>query len=838
MAQPIWSTPSGSVGSFPSGISLSVTLSAAPVLPATSISYIFLSGVLPQGIIFDSSGEISGTTSIVPRDITYTFSIRAIDNLGSLRDRTFSMSISGASIPQFITPEGNILSIQDSNWVELPIEISNPNTTNPIYVEVKEGILPPGLEINEVGIIRGYADPPVINFTASEITTLITASDATNSLTCISTTGFFIGRPIIFTGTSFGGIVEGLTYYIKTISNSTSFTISSTQDGPVVELTTDIGIMTALLPAVTVGQPTIRTYSFVLKLLSPLGNDLSSYSITIINQNAAISIGGPGFLPNTRTPTLLNTRPRTFNISQNDLENFGYYIVPPPNSAELTLSPSSPASMGRTESSNYFSFRILGYDFDGNLLNYQYSGLPSFLMGDISTGWITGNPTLATQGISEFNFTVRVFKLSNPSIISLLFNFSLIVSNDINGTIVWLTPGNLGNIFNGTVSSFNVRAVSDVALLYRIVDGSLPPNLTLLNNGEITGYVANQPTDALLEVGDSTTFDFTIEAYSTTYSLISLTKEFNIIVQQRYGYPTDTLYIKATPSIEDREILASLLNNEEIIPTAVIYRPTDINFGKATNVVYEHAYGIYASDVNQYLLAVTQNHYWRNITLGEIKTAVAKNNAGEIIYEVVYSEVIDNLINPEGISIPETIIWPRLIPLFLGPYWTSVVNIYTSWIEILNQEYYTSLTPGFARTLHPNSLYNMRERVGQVLGQEYDSSLLPLWMTSQQANGSTLGYTQAWVICYTKPGFSKTVANNIENIWIDPVGRNYTLNQINFQIDRFSVDKSITYNFDNTLDPPAWTDLPSATPPPNPIDSDDFYVLFPRKTILPDQTEY
>jgi hypothetical protein len=412
------------------------------------------------------------------------------------------------------------------------------------------------------------------------------------------------------------------------------------------------------------------------------------------------------------------------------------------------------------------------------------------------------------------------------------------VSNDINGTIVWLTPSNLGTIFNGTVSSFNVRAVSDVSLLYRIVDGSLPPNLTLLNNGEITGYVANQPTDELLEVGNSSTFDFTIEAYSTTYSLISLTKEFNITVQQRYGYPTDTLYIKATPSIEDREILNSLLNNEEIIPSEMIYRPTDINFGKATNVVYEHAYGIYASDVDQYLSAVTQNHYWRNITLGEIKTAVAKNNNGEIIYEVVYSEVIDNLINPEGASIPKTIIWPRLIPLFLGPYWTSVVNIYTSWIEILNQEYYTSLTPGFARTLHPNSLYNMRERVGQVLGQEYDSSLLPLWMTSQQANGSTLGYTQAWVICYTKPGFSETVGNNIKNIWLDPIGRNYTLNQINFQIDRFSVDKSITYNFDNTLDPPAWTDLPSASPPPNPIDSDDFYVLFPRKNILPDQTEY
>ncbi len=806
MAQPIWNTPSGSVGSFPSGIYLSVTLSANPVLPATSISYIFLSGRLPQGITFVSSGEISGTTSIVPRDTAYTFSIRAIDNLGNLRDRTFSMTISGAATPQFTTPDGSILTVQDSTWVEIPIEFSNPNTNNPVYIEVSEGLLPPGLEINEVGIIRGYPAPPVINSTSPAIATSITATDSsTNSISGITTTGFSIGRPIIFTGTEFGGITAGITYYIKSIINSSTFTISETQNGPTVELSTDIGVMTASLSSITVGQPTIRTYAFSLKLISPLGNDLASYSMTIVNQNAPVSAGGPGLLPNTRIPTILNTRPQTFNIEQNDYENFGYYIVPPKNSKELTVSPSVAASMGKTEDANYFSYRILGYDFDGNLLNYQYLDLPSFLTGDINTGWITGNPTLATQGISQYDFSVRTFKANTPGIISLVFNFSLIVRNGINGTIVWLTSSDLGTIFNGITSTFNVKATSDVDLEYTLVDGTLPPNLSLLSNGELPGIVAIQPTATLLDVGDETIFNFTIQAYSPTYPLITSDKEFNIVVKQQYGYPTDTLYIKATPSIVDREILETLLNNTTIIPNEILYRPTDVYFGKATSVVYEHAYGIYASDIDQYLAAVTQNHYWRNITLGEIKTAIAKNSNGEIIYEVVYSEVIDNLVNPAGTSIPETIIWPREIPLPLGS----------------------------VRILHPNSLFNMRKRVGQVLGQEYDSSLLPLWMTSQQENGSTLGYTQAWVICYTKPGFSEIVSNNIKNNWVDTVGNPYELNQINFQIDRFSVDKSITYDFDNSVDPAAWTELPSATPPPDPLDSDDFYVIFPRKTILP-----
>ena len=74
-------------------------------------------------------------------------------------------------------------------------------------------------------------------------------------------------------------------------------------------------------------------------------------------------------------------------------------------------------------------------------------------------------------------------------------------------------------------------------------------------------------------------------------------------------------------------------------------------------------------------------------------------------------------------------------------------------------------------------------------------------------------------------------------MWLDPIGNPYSLNTVNFKIDRFSVDKSITYNYDNRISPAAWTGLPSATPVPDPLDSKDFYVLFPRETILPDKNQ-
>jgi hypothetical protein len=212
----------------------------------------------------------------------------------------------------------------------------------------------------------------------------------------------------------------------------------------------------------------------------------------------------------------------------------------------------------------------------------------------------------------------------------------------------------------------------------------------------------------------------------------------------------------------------------------------------------------------------------------------------------------------------------------------------------------------------------MRKRVEQELGADYNFKLLPLWMTSQQIDGNTLGFTPAWVIAYTKIpepititaietsiadntikvsntsdilvggtiifsndvfgglqpnkvyyvievlsgnkikvsttkggssiilndgegsvsavydaiSYANVIKDNIQNDWP------FVLNQINFQIDRFSVSKTLTYNYDTLLETKSWTRYPSATPVPDPVDSQDFYVLFPQKTILPNKTQY
>ena len=454
MAQPIWNTTAGSIGTYPATLIMATPLSASPVSPATTITYILLSGTLPSGTTITSGGLISGTPTLVTVDTTTTFTIRVTDNLSNLRDRTFSMTISGSAIPEFTTPAGIVLTTLDSIWIELPIEYSNPDNTNEVVVELQEGILPPGLEINSAGLIRGYANPPTVSVTLTEVETNATLTDSTSYLiTCTSTTQFTVGRPVIFTSTIFGGVEEGETYYIKTINSSTTFTIAATQNGDVFPLTSASGSMTVTLPAISFGQPTIRTYSFILRLSSNLGSDTATYSITVVNQNTPVSQAGPGYTINSRIPTILNTRPRTFIITNNDPYS-GYYILPP-------VSPTVNAFIGTIRSGEYFTFKIIGYDFDGSSLTYEYVNLPVDLTGDTETGWVTGTPTLNSIGLSTFNFAVNVYKTDNPSILTTNFNFNYNLSNEITDTIIWTTLSELGTIFNSTISTLKVVAVAD-----------------------------------------------------------------------------------------------------------------------------------------------------------------------------------------------------------------------------------------------------------------------------------------------------------------------------------------------------------------------------------------
>jgi len=90
----------------------------------------------------------------------------------------------------------------------------------------------------------------VQDYDSTEYTkTMTNTTVSTNRITLSNTTSLVLNAPIIFTGTTFGGIEEGVVYYIKAIPNGTQITVSRSRTNgvadSVVVLSTDTGSCSA-----------------------------------------------------------------------------------------------------------------------------------------------------------------------------------------------------------------------------------------------------------------------------------------------------------------------------------------------------------------------------------------------------------------------------------------------------------------------------------------------------------------------------------------------------------------------------------------------------------------
>jgi hypothetical protein len=465
-------------------------------------------------------------------------------------------------------------------------------------------------------------------------------------------------------------------------------------------------------------------------------------------------------------------------------------------------------SIGSTRSDNFYAFQFIGKDFSDNPIEFlAATSLPPGLTLDPNTGWLYGYIPYGGIINVDYSFGIRVREVDNITNTSEIYDYSLTITGPVNTDVVWLTPtdaverakspSSLGFIDNGATSTFYVAAknVSDVPLQYQLVSGSnsrLPQGLQLLPSGNIAGRVSFNVFEVdggttvfdvgLNTVDQPTTFDmvatFTVNAYSIN-GAISVDKTFSITVVKRYESPYDNLYIQAMPPENDRALLSSLLQNPDIFPPSLIYRNDDPNFGVATRVVYNHAYGLGAASLDDYVASMDLNHYWKNLVLGEIKTARALDDNGQVLYEVVYSQVIDNLENNQGITVSKEVALPY------------PVTVNNSTVDVV----------------YPNGLQNMRDQVIDVVGQI--SNVLPRWMLSRQVDGSVLGFTPAWVIAYTKPDQSGQIAYNIQTQFAEQ------LNLIDFTADRYELDNFLTKNWNREEQYWGYTGDPVTPYPPS-----------------------
>jgi hypothetical protein len=400
---------------------------------------------------------------------------------------------------------------------------------------------------------------------------------------------------------------------------------------------------------------------------------------------------------------------------------------------------------------------------------------------DIDSGWLTGRLPTLTANETNYLFEVLVYKRDYPAYQTSGL-FTLTVLGDLNNKINWITPSDLGTIENGRVSDLSINAVSTKGknVQYSLTPASahrLPQGLKLIPSGLISGRVSfelfslDQGTTFLdgTILGDATTtfdatYTFTVTARDYDNS-ITADRTFTIRVLNRNTMPYEDLYLKSLSSKEQRAQFTSIMRNTSIFPPNLIYRNDDPYFGLADTIKTLFLPGLNPSLLSEYAAAVSTNHYEKRITLGNVKTAVARDSNFNIKYEVVYLEVTDDNTNADGQG-PADIQFPAMAT----PYYDYEGNTYT--------------------TAYPNSFSNMKDVTVSALGYA-NKGALPDWMTSRQANGFILGFTRAVVLAYTVPGASSLIAYRFAQ-------QDFNVNEIDFTVDRYQVDNIYTANYDIT----------------------------------------
>lgn len=127
----------------------------------------------------------------------------------------------------------------------------------------------------------------------------ITASEATDdTFTCDTVELLYIGKPIQFTGTVFGGVAINTTYYVKTIPTATTFTISASSGGPTFALSTATGTMYA---------NTIKPSPINLPITNVVNAD-GTFTMTIDDDTWGLIAGDPDLDINATDPACFTGR--------------------------------------------------------------------------------------------------------------------------------------------------------------------------------------------------------------------------------------------------------------------------------------------------------------------------------------------------------------------------------------------------------------------------------------------------------------------------------------------------------------------------------------------------
>lgn len=778
MGYPIWQTVPGDLGKISAQEYFDLALEAIDPVDNGFITYLLVAGQLPKGLKISPNGYVSGnperiyTLEGVPFnvnvDVKNEFTIRATNSFdNTITDRTFSITVTGNFPPQILTVADPLGVFLDGTEVNLQLEALDLND-DPLFWTLTSGSLPPGLEINSEGLISGVIKPQIYNFSNSK-------------------TGWDNA---------------------KWDNNNWEFTTQSSN----------------------------ATYNFSVSVTDTKDTVSKKYRIEVYAHNdiradnIAISADSTRIYADStqdRPPILL-----TKDLGESKTVNSGGYFAFKFDAVDYDISPIT---------YNLITSALSGFDmvnWDSEIWDSTAFSLPSGLTLDPKTGWLTGYIPKQVETTKDYQFGIYVYSSDNVETVSPLRIFTLTVLGNLDLAVRWDTPYDLGSIKTGSISNLSVLAIAAAGrtLTYELVPtytingkpygSKLPQGLTLLPDGTISGRVSFQlmgfdrgsttfdkDLAARLVYPANTNFDnvynFSVIAHDY-YNQVSSQKYFTIAVKTETYEPYENLYARCIPSANDRLTLQTIISNTDMFEPEDIYRPTDPYFGIQPEIKFLVSYGIKASKMSNYIAVMETRHFNKKFYFGEYKLAQGKDENGNVLYDVIYVDLIEdtkiyqsiNGVVKNKIPNPFTNIntskakWhnPRAIDLPKNQISADNYNDSPNMLEITADKSFIKSADTYylkepLNVISPNDLTLMQVDIAKNLENTYLNSL-PEWMVSVQSNGRILGYTTGAVLAYLKPGKGAKALYNIKRFVPSAI------QNIPLVVDRYILNNSYTANFD------------------------------------------
>jgi hypothetical protein len=208
-----------------------------------------------------------------------------------------------------------------------------------------------------------------------------------------------------------------------------------------------------------------------------------------------------------------------------------------------------------------------------------------------------------------------------------------------------------------------------------------------------------------------------------------------------------------------------------------VYRNGDPYFGRASDARLLLLSGLAASPAEDYISAMSINHYRKVLKFGEPKLSKAYDQDQNIIYEVLYYDLVDDSENTNG-SVSKSLNLVNKI--------NRNVTVDAGNVKIDSTHY--TMDGAADRVVYPNSLINMRRQLIDTIGMSV-REVLPKWMSNRQADGSIIGWKPVVVISYLKPGTGDRALFNLKR------RSDFDQKTISFDFDRYIWDNNLSKTF-------------------------------------------